>query len=240
MKTLKLDLINNPPLGLEAENITYDNLVDKSLDEIAQIELYEGKKTRKLGEFFVLRGVEGAEKIILQGNLSGFHRLGWGMSEGLMLIDGVCGNYLGAHLSGGKIIVEGSACSWAGFMMSGGELLLRGDAGNFLGAGERGSGKGMSGGLIKVGGCAGSNMGAGLCGGKIIVEHNVGEFAGYQMKSGEITIKGRASRGLGAEMSDGTINVYGGVDNMLSSFRKKDDIYVGDYTVKGKGRIRLR
>ncbi len=240
MNNLVLELINKPRLGLEAENLTPCKLGDLTLEEIKQLKVYEGKWVRELGEYFSVSGVPG-DRITLVGDLSGIQRIGEGMVDGELVIEGNAGIYLGKGMTGGRITVKGDVSSWAGMDMSGGLILVEGDAGNYLGSGYRGSSVGMSGGEIRVDGCAGCNIGAGMCGGLIVVGGDAGEFTGYSMRKGEIRIEGVAGRGLGAEMSGGEIIACGGVKKMLPSFKREDGkVFRGDLTVKGGGVIRLR
>ena len=95
--------------------------------------------------------VEAAEiSLRLAGLKSRVHLLGYRLPEGKRLIvEGSCGDFVGAALEGGEILVRGSAGSWTGVGLKRGKITIEGSTG------ER-TGEWMEGGEIHVGGRIGS------------------------------------------------------------------------------------
>ena len=127
-----------------------------------------GGGTVALGDLFEITGQAGG-RIRFRGDLSRVNRLGAGLSEGAVVVEGNIGNEVGMGMSAGSIEVHGSAGDRAGGAavearrgMTGGELVIRGNAGSE--AGSR-----MRRGMVAIGGDAGSHTGAGTIAGTIIV-----------------------------------------------------------------------
>ena len=101
-----------------------------------------------LGDIFDLSGSPTAT-IRFEGDLAMADRLGAGLSEGAVVVDGAVGDDVGSGMSGGSMDVHGNAGARAGGAaadarrgMTGGELLIRGSAGEDPGTRMRaGSGR---------------------------------------------------------------------------------------------------
>lgn len=129
-------------------------------------------------------------RITFTGDLSNVHRLGAGLAEGNVLVEGSVGNDVGIGMSAGTIDVHGDAGSRAGGAapearrgMTGGELVVRGSVGPEAGARMRR-------GLLVVGGNAGSHAGAGTLAGTIVIIGSTGPSAGLWSKRGSIVALG--------------------------------------------------
>lgn len=241
MKEITLTLKKPPVLSLEAEVISPNVFVGKSLKEICELPVLHGTKERKLEDFFMVEGETGENaeniRIVVIGDLSRVKRVGQKMEAGELIIKGNVGMYVGAEMTGGRIVVEGNASDFAGQQMRGGELIIKGNAGNYLGSSYRGDWRGMKGGLIVVEGDAGSENGEFMVGGKIHIKGNCGPFAGLHMKKGIIIIDGSTPGRAGAQMIGGTLIINGEVRNMLPSFKllgEEDNITVDGESFKGK------
>ena len=163
---------------ISAECINPDMFQGKDTAEIAKLPVFEGNKKKKLGELFKIQE-DGAESpsITINGDVSEVRRIGAGMKNGEIVINGNAGMHLGEKMSGGKITVNGDACQWAGASMKKGLIEIHGNAGDYLGSPYRGSTEGMKGGKIVVDGDVGSDSGAYLRGGLIKIKgSNVGMF----------------------------------------------------------------
>lgn len=239
MRELVLKPKSQPQVGLEAEVITPDIFAGKSLSELGELPVFEGKVERKLKDFFDISG-EAAEtkedtRIVIDGDVGGTKRIGQEMTAGEILIKGNVGMHLGSKMKGGKIVVEGDVDAFACQEMRGGDVHIKGNAGNYLGSARRGNWRGMRGGTITVEGNAGSEIGVFMQGGKITVRGDAKPFAGVHMKKGLIVIKGTAARRVGAEMTGGTI-VVNKVEAMLPGFKlegTEKDPSIDDQTFKG-------
>lgn len=74
------------------------------------------------------------------------HLLGYGLPAGKQLVvEGHCGDALGASLAGGEIVVQGSTANWAGMGLRQGKITIEGNAGEY-------TGEEMEGGEVYIGG----------------------------------------------------------------------------------------
>ncbi|MGB9959905.1 MAG: formylmethanofuran dehydrogenase subunit C [Candidatus Bathyarchaeales archaeon] len=231
----------------------------KTLKEIAQLEVWEGNKKRKLGDLFKIEEsanpAAAAETVItLNGDLSKVRMIGTGMASGEIVINGDVGMHLGEEMTGGKITVYGNAGGWAGSMMKGGVIEIHGNAGDYLGAPYRGKNEGMKGGKIIVHGNVGRETGAHMRKGLIKIYGNAGQFTGFRMHDGLIYVQKNCEGRAGACMVDGTVVVGGAIESVLPSFtfegiKKKVKIeegevvetpfylFLGDLAENGKGKL---
>ena len=239
-----------------AECITPDIFQGKDTAEIADLTIFEGNKQKKLSNLFkITKENADTPNITINGDASEVRRIGAGMKNGEVVINGNVGMHLGEKMAGGKITVNGDACQWAGASMKKGLIEIHGNAGDYLASPYRGSTEGMKGGKIVVDGDVGSDSGAYLHGGLIKIKgNNVGQFLGYHMSDGVIHVEKNACSRLGANMTGGKIVVSGVVEEMLPSFTidgvkakvKVDDteqatgpfyVFLGDLAEKGTGKI---
>ena len=148
-----------------------------------------GEGQRTLGDLFDLTGTASGS-IRFEGDLRTAHRLGAGLAEGTVMVEGSVGDEVGLGMSGGTIDVRGSAGNGAGGAaaearrgMTGGELIVRGSVGTDAGARMRR-------GLLVVGGDAGQRLGAGTIAGTAVVFGDVGDHPGLWSKRGTIIALG--------------------------------------------------
>jgi formylmethanofuran dehydrogenase subunit C len=196
-----------PEAPLEAEVITPDCLQSKSAQEIANLPVTHGNEQVRLGNFFEIEG-DGADEIVLNGDLSRVKNIAAGMKGGIVTIHGDVGMHLGAAMRGGEINAFGNVGDWAGAEMTGGKIHVRGNAGHGLGGAYRGSRYGMNRGLIIVEGSAGNEVGAAMRRGLIVVGQNAGDFAGAFMVAGTIIVFGKLGIRAGAGLLRGTIVTF--------------------------------
>jgi formylmethanofuran dehydrogenase subunit C len=240
---------------VNAEIINPDVFQGKGAAEIADLTVFEGNKQRKLRELFKIEEDNVESTITINGDVSKVRKIGAGMKNGEIIINGKVGMHLGEKMSGGKIIVNGDACQWAGASMKKGLIEIHGNAGDYLASPYRGSTEGMKGGKIVIDGDVGSDSGAYLHGGVIKIKgNNVGQFLGYHMSDGVIHVEKNARSRLGANMTGGKIIVSGVVEEVLPSFTidsvkpkvKVDDtesaagpfyMFLGDLAEKGTGKL---
>lgn len=142
-----------------------------------------------LGDLFEVTGQAGG-RIRFTGDLSRAHRLGAGLSEGAVVVEGDIGDEVGMGMSAGSIEVHRSAGDRAGGAapearrgMTGGELVIRGTAGSDAGARMRR-------GMLAIGGDAGSYTGTGTIAGTIVVFGDAGASPGLWSKRGSIVALG--------------------------------------------------
>ena len=94
-------------------------------------------------------------RIDFEGELTGVHYIGHGMSTGAIHVHGDAGRHVGGQMTGGRIEIEGNAGDWLGAEMRGGVIQVAGDAGDSIGAAYRGSKKGTTDGTILIRGDVG-------------------------------------------------------------------------------------
>ncbi len=237
-----------PLAGLEGEAITPDTFVGKSLEGIRNLEILEGNRKSKLGDFFSVTGKTAEktddQKIIIDGDVSKTKNIGRDMTGGVVEVKGSAGMYVGRSMKGGRVVVTGDAGAFSGQEMRGGELIIKGNSGDYLGCAYRGDWRGMRGGSILVGGNAGNEIGEYMMGGKITINGDAGFFVGLNMKKGLIVVKGKAPGRVGASMHGGSI-VINGIEKLMPSFKPEGEVdnpevdgesfkgtylkYIGDY-----------
>ena len=254
---LRLSLKKDLRVPVDAQCVSPDTFSGKTIEEIAELPIWEGNRKRPLGDFFEIEGSCGKEPgevtIDINGDLSKVRRIGSGMTDGEIRIQGSVGMHLGEEMKGGRITVEGNAGSWAGSAMKGGTIEVKNSCGDYVGAAYRGSTKGMRGGSITIHGNAGTEVGRFMRKGVIRVLGDVGQFVGIHMKDGEIVVQGDADGRAGAYMTGGKIILCGHTASVLPTFtfdgikgKAKAEgqeikgpfyMFVGDLTEDGSGRL---
>ncbi|MGF3522437.1 MAG: formylmethanofuran dehydrogenase subunit C, partial [Candidatus Bathyarchaeia archaeon] len=156
-----------------AECINPDVFQGKNVEEIAALPVWEGNKQKKLGDLFTIEETEPEAPIItVNGDVSEVRRIGQGMKNGEIIINGDAGMHTGEKMAGGKITINGNAGGWTGSSMKKGLIEIHGNASDYLASPYRGSTDGMRGGKIVVDGDVGSDSGCYLRGGLIKIKGN--------------------------------------------------------------------
>lgn len=239
-----------------AECINPDIFQGKDIAEIANLPVFEGNKQKKLGDLFKIEEDNApTTNITINGDVGEVRRIGLGMKNGEIVINGNVGMHLGEKMAGGKITVNGDAGQWAGSSMKKGLIEIHGNAGDYLASPYRGSTEGMKGGKIIVDGNVGTDSGCYLHGGLIkIRSSNIGQFLGFHMSDGTIHIEKNAGTRVGTNMTGGKIIVSGTIEEVMPTFTidgvkakvKIDDtesavgpfyVFLGDIAEKGTGKV---
>lgn len=219
MITLSPKYIFSVPV--DAENITPNAFLGKSVGEISSLPVWDGNHRKALGELFKIEYGESNEEdatIRMIGDFVKVKRIGARMSRGLIVVEGSVGMRLGEDMRGGEITIKGDVGSWVGMMMKGGKIEVNGNAGDYIGSSYRGSTEGMKGGTIIVRGNVGVEAGCYMNGGLIRIGGKAEQFVGMHMRGGTIFVEGDVGERVGAEMVDGSIVVLGQVPSVLPSF----------------------
>lgn len=206
---LKLSYISQTSVPVEIEGFTPEWAGDKSLTEIERFEIFHGNRKIPLAEMFRVSGDAGDQQFEFEGELSGVHWIGAGMTRGRIHVSGSAGRHVGSGMRGGEIVIEGDTKAWTGAEMHGGVIHVCGSAGHQLGAAYRGSLKGMTGGTILVDGSAGNEVGLTMRRGLIAIAGSVGDMAGGNMIAGTVLAFGECGMRPGAGMRRGTIGLLG-------------------------------
>lgn len=206
---LKLTWKATTTLPVDGSRLRPDLLGTQSTLEVSRLTLRVGNADTTVGDLFVVEAIDGADALVLEGDLTHVRGMGKGMAGGLLVVRGDAGPMLGAEMRGGVVDVEGSVDSWAGAEMRGGLIRIVGGAGDFLGAAFPGSRRGMNEGIILVGGSVGEDAGLQLRRGVIAIQGDAGAGLGRSLIAGTILVGGRPGRFLGAGMKRGSIVLWG-------------------------------
>lgn len=238
-----------------AECINPDVFQGKTIDEIAVLTLWEGNKQKTLGALFKIEEAAAeSPNITINGDVSEVRRIGMGMKNGEIVINGNAGMHLGSKMAGGKITVHGDVGGWAGAEMRDGVIEIYGNAGDYLASSYRGSSEGMHKGKIIVHGDVGSDVAVFMHGGIIKIYGNADQFLGFRMRDGTIYVEKNAETRVGACMTGGKIVVGGFLKEVLPTFTidsvkpkvKVDDtesvsgpfyVFLGDLAENGNGKL---
>ncbi|OYT33755.1 formylmethanofuran dehydrogenase subunit C [Archaeoglobales archaeon ex4484_92] len=211
-------------------------LAMKEIQEIENLKIYYGNNVVKLNDLFEIKKEGDDKKLILDGDFSRVKWIGYGMTDGEIIIKGNVGTHCGSNMKGGRIVIEGDADDWLGAEMKGGEIIVKGNAANLVGCAYYGNLVGMTNGKIFIEGNAGSYIGEKMNGGEIEIKGNAGDFIGTEMKGGSITIHGSCGF-VGGDMKGGEIKIKGEFE-LVPTFKLTEDGWVGDVNVKGEGKIK--
>jgi len=210
--------------SIEAGLISSEFFAGKSIEEIENAKLLEGRVKRKLKEFFEIESNEqkladeqSNIRIIIEGDASRFKGISSFMKSGEVIIKGNAGMRTAHAMEGGRVIIEGNTDDFTALEIKGGEVIIKGNAGNYLAGAYRGNWRGMENAKIVVYGNAGSEVASFMLSGEIEIKGNAGDFLGMHMKGGEIKVNGACSIRVGAQMTGGKIAVNK-VKGILPSF----------------------
>ena len=218
---LRFELINRTPIPLEVEGIHPTAVLGKPLGEIEKLNIFHGNRPVALADFFRVSGTSDDACMHWEGDLSGVHWIGAGMTQGTVRVDGSAGRHVGSRMRGGRLEVSGDVSDWLGGEMLGGEIVVRGRAGHLVGSAYRGSARGMTGGTILVHGDVGSEIGHGMRRGLLAIAGNAGDLIGFNMLAGSIFVFGNSGIRHGASMKRGTIGLFGSEPlTLLPTFRR--------------------
>jgi formylmethanofuran dehydrogenase subunit C len=225
--TVRLRLVNQPDIPLEADIISPSHFAKKGPERIARLPIHQGNQTLKIEDFFKVDGESGKTpqdtQIVVTGDLRRVKMIGKDMDGGRIQIEGDVGMHLGAEMKAGRIHVRGSVDAWAGAEMSGGNIQIEGDAGDYLCAGYRGSMEGMRGGRVYVAGNVGREMASHMRRGFIAVKGNIGAQAAPKMQGGTIIALGNIGERIGINATRGMIVVCGKADSVMPTYRFSGD-----------------
>lgn len=192
----------NAPIDLRG--LVPEALAGLTLDEIRRRPLRAGRDLVPVGELFKVRGTPDAT-LALIGVTPHMHGLGAGMRQGLLRLEGDCGDYVGADLRGGQIHVHGNARDLLGAGMRDGLIEVEGAVGEALGGPLDGAVGGMRGGTVLVARTAGRRLGDRMRRGVVVVGGDCGERCGSQMIAGTIVVLGKVGAGAGTGMRRGSL-----------------------------------
>lgn len=204
MNALTLTLKQTPAYTINCSGLTPNLLANKSVAEIAGMQLNYGNNLASVGELFEITGSD-AQHITFKNAADKLDYIGANMTSGKITVAGNAGAYLGFNLKNGEIYCQGNAEAFAACNMVNGLLRIDGNTGDFLGAGSEGLRKGMRGGTVIVKGNAGDRVGDQMRRGLILIEGNVGDYCGSRMIAGTIGVLGTLGSYTAFNMHRGTL-----------------------------------
>jgi formylmethanofuran dehydrogenase subunit C len=204
MSALTFTLKATPAQRIDCSQLTSDTLAEKSLADIAAIELAIGNGTERVDSVFDISG-DDATEIVFNNSCDKLDFIGRNMTSGKITVNGNAGAYVGIFLEGGDIEVNGDTGSYTACEMKSGQIKINGNGGDFIGGVRPGRRNGMTGGTVIVTGNTGARTGDHMRRGVILIEGNAGDYCGARMISGTIAVLGDCGAHLGYAMKRGTL-----------------------------------
>jgi formylmethanofuran dehydrogenase subunit C len=217
VNALVLTLRQRPDQRLDLSPLLPHLLAGRSAADIEKVAVQTTRHPATVGDVFRLR-MGDTSQLRIEGACDRLDRVGHGMTDGEILVDGDVGSEAGRLMSGGRLEVNGSTGPWAASGMKGGAIAIAGSAGERLGGPLAGEMAGMRGGVVVVRGDAGERAGDRMRRGTIIVEGNAGRHAGSRMIAGTLLVRGAAAASAGYLMRRGTIVLGKGCDAPSPTF----------------------
>lgn len=217
MTALTLELRTEPDQRLDLSVLTPAALAGLKPKDIEALAIGTTREAMTVGDLFKLKGRDAA-KLRFIGTDARCDRIGQGLTEGEIVVDGDAGAYLGSKMRTGSIAVHGSAGVLAGASMRGGMIDIAGDAGERAGGVAIGEAHGMRGGRISIGGKAGALLGERMRRGLIIGRGGAGDYAAARMIAGTILLRGRIGRWAGYGLRRGSLIFDKEPKDLLATF----------------------
>jgi formylmethanofuran dehydrogenase subunit C len=204
VSALTFELKMKPDQRLDLAPLIPSRLKDLKAKEIEALSIGTTRAKLTVGDAFKVKGSDAA-KLHFIGTDGRCDRIGAGLDQGEIAVDGDVGAYLGAGMKRGKIEVKGNAGVLAGASMTGGGLSVSGDVGERAGGILVGETMGMKGGVLTIGGKAGAMLGERMRRGLVIVSGDAGDYAGARVIAGTVVFKRGVGRNAGYGMRRGSL-----------------------------------
>jgi len=217
VSVLVFELKGKPDQRLDLSPLTPARLKDLKPKDIEALVVGTTREKLTVGDAFKVKGKD-ASALRFVGTDGRCDKIGGGLTEGEILVEGDAGAYLGAGMKGGKIEVTGSAGVLAGASMLRGSIAIAGDAGARAGGILVGETLGMKGGLLAIGGNAGAMVGERMRRGLVIVGGDAGDYAGARMIAGTILFKRKVGSYAGYGLRRGSLIFIEEPKDLLPTF----------------------
>lgn len=179
-----LTLRAEPPERIDFLNINPLALSGLSDLDAGKLAVGTSRTGVNLGDLFAIT-LDGSDTLRIEGGSSRFDRVGAGLSEGTIHVEGDVGQRLGEAMAGGALTVTGSAGPYAAAGATGGTITIEGDADARAGGAIYAAKAGLDGATLIIRGKAGAHLGDRMRRGLILVSE-AGAFAGSRMIAGTI------------------------------------------------------
>lgn len=204
MSALTFELKQKPDQRLDLSPLVPSRLKQLNAKEIEALPVGTTRLALAVGDVFKVKGKD-AGALRFAGTDARCDKIGAGLDDGEIVVDGDAGAYLGAGMKRGKIQVDGNAGVLAGASMSGGSLSIAGDTGERAGGILVGETMGMKGGVLTIGGKAGPMLGERMRRGLVIANGDAGDYAGARVIAGTILFKRKVGRNAGYGLRRGSL-----------------------------------
>jgi len=204
MSALTFTLKQAPAQRVDCSALTPTALADKSVADIAAIDLVMGNSTARVDSLFDITG-DDISDININNSTNKLDFIGHSMASGKITVNGDAGAYVGQFLEAGEITVAGNTDVYTACEMKGGQIKVNGNTGDFVGGARPGYKNGMTGGTVIIAGNSGDRTGDHMRRGMILIEGNAGDYCGTRMVSGTIAVLGQVGAHLGYAMKRGTL-----------------------------------
>ena len=219
MTALTLSQHSTSRFALDMSPFIPQQLAGLNIDQISRLPLQHGSDKAELGDFYTVGG-SAAERLVIENQDNRLLRVGQGMSQGELQVEGDAGDEAGFRLNGGSLRINGNCGDHAGRAMRGGVLQIDGNCGMHLGGPAAGERQGMRGGLIRVGGDAGDRAGERQRRGMILIHGDCGDYCALDMIAGSLCVAGQAGAHSGHGMRRGSLVLQNAPASMPTTFQK--------------------
>lgn len=230
MSALTLQLLAPAHYTLDLSTLHPTALQGMPLRGLARLRLSVGRKPMALGDLFQISGND-YSSVRLLGLHRSCHRVGAGMRDGTLEIEGDVGDELGRELRGGTICAQGNAGAAVGSGMRGGQIIVRGNAGVGAGGVVPGATTGMNGGLIIIGRNAGDRAGERMRRGLLVIGRNAGSHVGSRMLAGTVAVLGSSGSNAGLGLRRGSVLLAQPPVTLAPTFNDCGEFELGMLTV---------
>lgn len=217
MNPLTLELRDVPPQAVDMSPLASNLLAGQTTKDISTLKLWVGRRQVPVGELFAVSG-EDASRLIIRNAHPALERIGAGMSQGAIEVEGNAGAYLGVKMRAGAIHVRGNCGEFCASGLSRGFIQINGNADDYLGAALAGERQGMRGGMVLVKGNAGDRVGDRMRRGTILIEGTAGDYCCSRMIAGSVAVLGDIGQSIGYLMRRGTLLLAGELAEYPATF----------------------
>jgi formylmethanofuran dehydrogenase subunit C len=217
MSALTFELKSKLDQRLDLSPLIPERLKGLKSKDIGQLTIGSTRAGLTVGDAFKVNGNDASE-LRFVGTDARCDKIGAGLKDGAITVEGTAGAYLGAGMKRGRIEVTGNAGVLAGASMGGGSIAVSGDVDERAGGIMVGETMGMKGGVLTIGGNAGPMLGERMRRGLVIVSGDAGDYAGGRMIAGTILFKRKVGRGAGYGLRRGSLIFVEEPGDLLPTF----------------------
>lgn len=217
MSALVFELKGKPDQRLDLSPLTPERLKGLKSKDIEALAIGSTREPLTVGDAFKVKGNDPGE-LRFVGTDGRCDKIGAGLKDGAIVVEGDVGAYLGAGMKRGTIEVNGNAGVLAGASMAGGRIAVSGDVDERAAGILVGETMGMKGGVLTIGGNAGPLLGERMRRGLVIVGGDAGDYAGGRMIAGTILFKRKVGRGAGYGLRRGSLIFVEEPNDLLPTF----------------------